>query len=373
MADAQIIFLTGTHPPSLAELGQTLRKAGCPAAYPRKELEAPFACRHEPEHDKLWFWQAIRRYFNDFGLPPIAAIPEARITPEALAFYGRALANAIARSAPDGDFIFVDHLTALIFPLVNIAMSILGFRSRIFFLYRHPAKDIHAMQKNEGQAAQLTEFIWRNLVTSTVLEGGREVEFVDLDNLDPHSWQDFLQDVCGYHYRKDTIPLLPAPQALPQGINLSHLTHGLYNALKAYSGGRRWQELLTAAQEAHAMQTEQNGWQFGDCIDSGELDAAAKRMLIQSREGSQPNGDSLPDRQEGLLQLLEDSERRLMEARQEYETRLFLQNQALATHYRNALQDETGLHRMELEPARRSRRKPRSGRVSKPRKPSKKP
>lgn len=370
MSAAQIIFLTGAHAPTLAELGRELLKAGCPAGYPRQELSGPFSCRHEPEHNKLWYWQAIRRYFDDFGLPPIAAVPEARLTPEALTFYGRALANAIVRSAPDGDFIFVDQLTALVFPLVNKAVNLLGLRSRAFFLYRHPAKDIYAMQKNEGQPAQLTEFIWRNLVTSVVLEGGQEVELVDLDSLDPFSWQNFLQDISGNRFHKDMMPLLPAPRPLPQGISLSPLTLDLYNALKACSGGSGWQDLLVAAQEAYSRQAEQNGWQFCDSIDSGELNASAKRMLIQAGDPTSAAGAAPLDSGEDLLQLLEDSERRLMEARQEYETRLFLQSQALAAHYRHALQDEKGLR--EFEPVRLTREKPRSERIRKTRKLQKK-
>lgn len=353
----EIVFLTGPQYGGVFDAARALAMAGASVGLPRADVASPQAVRNLPHHDGLWYWQAVRRYFDDYGLPPIAPVPPERITPEAQAYYSRALARTIARSAAQGPFICVDPLTSLILPLLSEACALLPESPQIWYFYRHPAKEIYAEKLERGQPPQLTEFCWRNMAATAVLYGGEAIRFIDMDAISANDWQRALDNIAAASGQNlACAPPPPAPLPQEAGIALSDLTIALFGGMRHFSATGDRAALTSAAQNAYDAQRAQDGWQFYDCLDCGTMHEHGKRLLMLAGENAsasaslplEPDEASLPAFIDGL-------ERELMRARDDYEAKLFLHSQALAARYRDSLLDARRLHEYEIADISRKR------------------
>lgn len=365
----------GTEAGGVYNLAGSFRKAGLSCGLPYAYVRNPLAVRHMPPHAGHFFWSVIRRFFEDFGLPPIAQIPADRISAEQKLYYTRLLARCISRSMEGESFIIADHLAAFVLAMVNEALTILEVESDAYFFYTAPEREIAALTETQGQPPKLTEFIWRNTLTSAIRQGGQNVKFIAVDMQTPESWAELIMAICKFYGQTELAkkPPLPVPRLLPSALNLSPLTTNLYAALLDYSSGGSWERLQAAANAAWEAQEAQNGWQYWDSLDCGSLHPHAKRLLSIAGKidaASEVSQDDCiwPEAQAGWQALLDKAERKLLDMRADYEYKLFLHSDSVHKFYQQRLTDEILLMRQkeaELRMNMRKRRKRHAKRVRK--------
>lgn len=311
---------------------------------PRPELANGAVSQHQPDHGHLWQWQALRRYFADFGLPPIAELPPALLSAEDRAYQARTFANCLGRSLDGGaPFFYADHLGALALPLLIEAAGILGVSWSAWFFFSHPGAEMARLRQERGVPLPLTEFIWRNVAAAAVVHGGEAVRLVDMDSLSPASWSSVSIEICGVPTPLPAQPHFPAPfERAP----LSPLTFRLHEALAGHAAGcAPWSALRDAALVTRQAMAEQSGWQYFDCLDCGALDAQAERLLaraqhLAAKEAAAGSGAGADAR--------DAAERELLRQQRDFATRLFLHDQSLRVRYQNSLEDLRRLHEREL-------------------------
>lgn len=324
----------GTPASGLAEVATALKQAGIKAGIPLPSLSSQLAIRDAPLHEKLWYWQAIRRFFDDFGLPPIAPVPEQRISPEAQEYYVSLFARTLGKLADAGFTLCVDELTIFALDLVAKAVNRLGARFEGWFLYRDPAQEVYDLRQKMGYPPQLSEYIWRNMTAHAALAVCNSITMVNMDILSQASWRDLLANIS-HHNDRAFFSSAPMPVMTPGFANISTLTKFLHDALNGTA-----KELNNAAQKVINRQIEQNGWQFVGCLDSGDLAEHAKRLLAltNSRQEEPATGELASHG--NAAELVDYLERQLMEERNNYEARLFLSQQSMAVWYQDRLKDE---------------------------------
>lgn len=364
----------GTERGGLYPMTKAFGESGLPCGAPLGMLRSTLASMHMPAHRHFWYWNALRRLFADMGLPPIAPVPPDRMTPEERGYYVTLLARCLMQHANNAAFICADHLTALALPLVAEALAALPVRTEMLFFFSHPAAEIRTLRLEQGQAPRLSEFVWRNTVAAAVLHGGANIHFVETDCADSASLRSLADEVSAFTGMRLAAPRLPAPppSALSHdGPSLSPLTVELYEALRDATRGGAREVLRKAAVKVHEAQWEQNGWQYLDCLDCGGIDSHARLLLAQSgrtadsaeeRGPVTPETLALPQDEADWPELLDAAERRLLEARQDFETRLFLHTDSLSRYYAEQLEDARRLHARELELLRERCRKSRKRR-----------
>lgn len=352
-----LVLLMGSECSGIYTLTKSFSELGLRCGQPFASLRNTLTIRHMPPHGGLWYWSAIRRFFEDMGLPPIAEVPEERLSPEAREYYIRLVARCLGQSLHGKSFICADHLTPLILPLVLRAVEEMNIHMEMYFFFSHPAREMEALRREQGQAFKLSEYVWRNTAAAAIRHGGRRLHVIEADALDGPAWQTVACEILelfgpdapalSEHFTTPHMEPLPALEESA----LSPLTRQLYGALHAYTQGKNWQMVETAAQTVYTLHVEQGGWQYVDCLDCGTLDAHAKRLLAQTGQSVQagaymPDGCStrLPDNQADWLALLDGAERKLLEARQDFESRLFLHSDSLHRYYMHRLEDERLLH-----------------------------
>ena len=338
MSNPRLLLFMGSECGGLYALAKTFGSMGLPCGLPFASLRNPLTVRHMPSHGGLWYWSAIRRFFEDMGLPPIAEVPEDRVSPEEREYYTRLVARCLGQSLQGGSFLCADHLTPLVLPLVLEAVEALKARVELYFFFSHPAREVAALRHNQGQAARLTEYAWRNTAAAAIRHGGQRVRFIEADALDATAWQSLAREILEF-FGPDAPPLpesfsAPRVEPLPPvgEAALSPLTRQLYEALRAHTRGEGRQALEEAGNAVYSAHVEQSGWQYVDCLDCGTLNSHARRLLAQagqSARAGQPEAPEacdprLPDDQAGWLALLDATERKLLEARQDFESKLFL-------------------------------------------------
>lgn len=353
MNRAQLIFLLGSECGGLYAAAGALRGSGLNVGVPRPELANPALVRHQPDHGHLWQWQALRRYFSDLGLPPIAEVPPDRLSPEERAYYAGTFARCLRRSLEVGTpFVCADHLGSLALPLLAEAAAMIGVSWSACFFFSHPAGEMALLRRDRGVPLPLAEFVWRNVATSAIVHSREGMRCVDMDALSPAAWRALYAEITGSD--APAVPPLPVPMVPPASVTLSAGTVRLYEGLSGYAAGRiSWSELRGTAREEYRAQQEQNGWQYVDCLDCGELDAQARRLLMQARAVAGGEGAEADPS--------EDAEREGLRREQDFAARLFLHNQSLRIRCQNALEDMRQRHEQELaalkEAARRRSRR----------------
>lgn len=343
---AQLTFLLGCEFGGLYAAADAFRAGGINVGVPRPELANTAVALHQPDHGNLWQWQALRRYFADLGLPPIAEVPPALLSAEHRSFQVRTFARCLGRSLDRGSpFFYADHLGALALPLLIEAAGQLGVSWAAWFFFSHPGAEMNRLRQERGVPLPLSEFVWRNVAACAVVHGGEAVGFVDMASLNPASWERLSTRICAAPTPLPAWPHSPAPFPRPP---LSPHTVRLYEALVEHAAGKApWSVLHAAALAAHQAMEEQSGWQYFDCLDCGALDAQAQRLLARAQHlGAEAAslGDGPPEEDPRGT-----AERELLRQQRDFATRLFLHDQSLRIRYQNSLEDLRRLHAREIE------------------------
>lgn len=346
IAMTRLVFLLGQECGGVYSVARSLRRLGFNVGLPLPKLAKPYAARHQPDHAQLWIWQALRRYFDDLGLPPIAEPPPDIISVEQRRYYIKNFARCLEQSLSGGPFFYADHLAALALPLFFKAAENIGIDWKAFFFFSNPADEISYLKIENGAPPKLSEFIWRNSASAAAVH--KQISFVDVDSIDMEKWKSLLGELTGK--RVDcAMPPIREIESESERIELSPLTSNLHAEMVkcAASGNRQRGALERSAREAAGAQAEQNGWQYFDYLDCLDLSERSKRILAHAdacRDGSfdvaSPEERDTFDPQslewEMLLQ------------RQDFAAQLFLHNQSLRRHYLNCLEDERLRHEHEI-------------------------
>lgn len=353
----KLLLFMGTERSGIYALVRTFGAMKLPCGFPIANLRNPLAVRHMPPYPQLWYWSAIRRIFEELGLPAVAEIPEDRVSPEERSLFVRTIARCLQKHLITESFLCGDHLTALVLPFVKDAIAQINATVQPYLFFTHPAREITILEREQGQPAALTEFMWRNTLVAALRHAGEDWRILDADSLNGNDWQALTADIVQtLRPGQQCVALtgLPAQEPLSsQGTGrLSAQTRRLYALLRDHVAGKvSLDEVRSAAQEMHALQMEQNGWQYVGCLDCGTLHQHAQRLLAQAEPEDEHADDSsvlLPDTEQGWLALLEEMEQKLLSARRDYDTALFLHSDSLHRHYMHLLEDERQLCATEI-------------------------
>lgn len=342
-----IALFMGSERSGIYEVTKCFQDYGLSAGMPFNTLRNHLTTRNMPAYIFHWYWTAIRRFFEDMGLPAIAEVPEDRISSEERAYYTRMFARCLFKLGGGKPYVCADSLTSLVLPMVLDALAANRQSFMLYFFFSHPAREIVSLKRDFGQARQLSEFIWRNITASAILHGGHRIRFIEREALDKEIIQKLAQEIYGTTLSSDFY--LPSIQTLPTDIELSAQTMELYNALCAYVRNENtWKNLEDVALTIFSQQTAQNGWQYVDCIDCGEMDAHAKLLLSRAGKDAAPGkkvdendlSGLLPENEAGWLALLDQTEQKILDARHDFETRLFMHSDSLHRACMQRLEDE---------------------------------
>lgn len=357
MSVKKLLLLMGTERSGVYSLVPALSNMNVPCGFPYASLRNPLAVRHMPPHPLLWYWSGIRRIFEELGLPAIAEPPLDRISPEEREIFIRTLARCLKQHLVSGSFLCGDHLTSLVLPFVSAAVAQNKAQSIGYLFFTHPAREIAVLKREKGQPAALTEFLWRNTIAAALRHCGQDLRIVNADSLDAAGWRELCREICreldfdetkvSAQVMPESVPGLP-PEDL---VSLSPLTNRLYCSLLQYAKKEiNYMQLQTVANEIYSAQAQQSGWQYVDCLDCGELHPHARNILAQMEtvEKSDAPLPLLPENQQGWFELLEAMEYKLIEARQEFDTKLFMHSDNLHRHYMHLLEDERKMFALSL-------------------------
>lgn len=357
MSVKKLLLLMGTERSGVYSLVPALSNMNVPCGFPYASLRNPLAVRHMPPHPLLWYWSGIRRIFEELGLPAIAEPPLDRISPEEREIFIRTLARCLKQHLISGSFLCGDHLTSLVLPFVSAAVAQNKAQSVGYLFFTHPAREIAVLKREKGQPAALTEFLWRNTIAAALRHCGQDLRIVHADSLDSAGWRELCREICRELDFDETkvaaqVMLASVPGLPPEElVSLSPLTHRLYSSLLQYAGKEiDYMQLQAVANEIHSAQAQQAGWQYVDCLDCGELHPHARNILAQmeTAEKSDAPLPLLPENQQEWFELLEAMEYKLMEARQEFDTKLFMHSDNLHRHYMHLLEDERKMFALSL-------------------------
>lgn len=341
MPEPPLILLMGSQGDGLYGVAESLKKAGLNCGLPLPFLANHLRSRHMPPHSGLWFWSAIRRIFEDLRLPAIAEPPPERISTEFTNYCATLLGRCLAASLRDGPAIIADHLTALALPFLLEALERLNVPCRMFFLFSDPRRGIAGLLRARGQAQALTEFAWRNTVAAAVRHAGRKIRFLEFDALDEQGWRKLAGEFETFLDVKAPMEAaFPPVSSLPGNIDLAPQTRELYEALCGHARGAcAFQALEYAAAKAFGEQRAQNGWQFVECLDCGEMKAHMHDILAGAGKPLADKGLLELEDSAGWADLLGAAERKLVDARNDFESRLFAISSGLHKFYMNQLED----------------------------------
>lgn len=335
MSGHSLIMFMGTEYGGLYQITNLLEKAGIKAGIPRKSLEN-FPSLRNSNIDTLHYWQIIRRFFDDLGLPPIAEPPATMINSQQIEYIVGAMARTLAILVNNSSFICADHLTALLLPYVKQACSKLKVPVKYYFFYSDPAKEIAEMQYTRGIPTPLSEYTWRNIVASAGRQSPASLRFINTDSLNNAELKKIVEEICtesGINY--DLSLECGAWESLsPANIVISPLTEQLYSALNSNDPVK----LFKTATENYTAFAAQDGWQFLDGLDNGILDQQCKRLLSHANHPTIPDNNmnmpiEIPDNEKAWFALLDECERKLLKTRQDYEEKLFLNTSAAQRYY----------------------------------------
>lgn len=273
-----LTMIMGPEEDGLYSFSRLLRNLGLNCGEPTAELlENPDRAR-TPAPELLWYWKAIRRFYLDMGLPPIAEVPSDMISDLEREYYSALFARSLMQSIKQTSFICADHLSPLVLPLLIKSLEIVekyGIAWRMYFFYANPARGIAGLLNKREKPVKLAEFVWRNTVTAAIRHAASQIRFVDVDRLNREETIILISEICEFYGCKEKIaqaqpPFIEPWPAVPP--SLSPLTWNLYHALQM--DGTK--EAEKAARTAWEAQTEQNGWQYMDCM---EYRLTAKNMF----------------------------------------------------------------------------------------------
>ena len=349
------LLFMGTEASAMYPVLARLRSLGVKCGAPLQRLHKPLASRFTPEHANLWYWEAIRCIFDELGLPPIAEIPVSRISCEAREYYTRMLARCLGRHLCEDSYICADHLTAFVLPFVLDAFKYIDVSVYIYLFVSHPAYEIARRKYEIGCPAQLTEFIWRNTMLSAIRYGNEKIRIVNSECFTAGNINRLFGDVL-FTINKDTEEKLSSIlsdtiKIETSNISLSPYTRDVYEALCLYQRGEsEWKTLHSVANDIYTAGEQFNGWQFVDCIEPSVVDGFAGYIAANAYKlfNDEEKDKLVADEKEEWIVLLENAERRLMEARQEFDAKLFINADLLYKYYSRLIEDERQMHKQKL-------------------------
>lgn len=352
MRTPSLLLFMGTEGSGLYQYASIFKEMGFSCGMPYAFLRSTLAAKRMPPHESHSYFSAIRRIFGDLGLPPIAEVPPDRIGGSQFEYFSNLVCRCLLSHTAKNPYLCADNITALALPFVLHAIELGTIRLKSYFFFTNPEKEAASLLVKYGQPTKLSEFIWRNTLVAAIRNCGPNMEFIDSDTVDWDSFYLLKKDIYDFFGLDVTqvdmefsLPVV-ANTISPHGsIKLSSLTTDLYEALKSYTRDKDFSNLKTLANKAYSLQSEQNGWQYFDCLDCGELEAHA-RLLLNESSGAQcacPDddniflSDTLSDKD--LPAFLDSVERKLVAAQNEYAGKLFLHTSSLSTYYAHKFDD----------------------------------
>lgn len=241
----------------------------------------------------------------------------------------------------------------------------------LYFFFSHPAREISQLKRAHGQPQALSEYAWRNNIVAAARHGGKLVNFINADELDTTALVNLINEISRrLEAKQPEIPKAALSSFLLEPAydkaTLSPLTTRLYQALNSYSQTKEFGSLEETVNILHCAQSEQNGWQYVDCLDCGELSSHAARLNAQMDHGVNEKGEeffpdssnmlALPDNQLAWFDLLDMAEQKLVEARRNFESELFIHTDSLHRYYMHLLADERRIAASEKEQSKEKNR-----------------
>ncbi len=356
-----LILFMGSEASGLYQYAGIFKNMGIPCGMPYAFLRSTLAAKRMPSHEYHSYFSAIRRFFGDLGLPPIAEAPPDRIESSQFEYYSNLVCRCLLSHTAKNPYLCADHFTALVLPFVLRAIDLGTIRLKSYFFFTNPENEAASLLESQGQPAKLSEFAWRNTLVAAIRNCGRNIEFIDSDNMDMDSFAHLKKEILDFFDMDDagiktgfSLPVV-ANTVSPNGsLELSSLTMNLYEALKAHTGNKDFGRLKTLTDNAFALQSEQNGWQYFDCLDCGELDAHARLLLNESSYDQCsvcPSDNDIASidtpSNENLAAFLDDVEHKLVVAQNDYAGKLFLHASSLSTYYTHKFDDALSIARHE--------------------------
>ena len=355
-----LILFMGSEASGLYQYAGIFKNMGIPCGMPYAFLRSALAAKRMPSHEYHSYFSAIRRFFGDLGLPPIAEAPPDRIESSQFEYYSNLVCRCLLSHTAKNPYLCADHFTALVLPFVLRAIDLGTIRLKSYFFFTNPENEAASLLESQGQPAKLSEFVWRNTLVAAIRNFGRNIKFIDSDDMDMASFAHLKKEILDFFGMGDQgietgfyLPVV-ANAVYPNGsVPLSSLTMNLYEALKANTDNKDFGRLRTLADKAFELQSEQNGWQYFDCLDCGELDAHARLLLnensydqcsVRPYDNNIASIETPPN--ENLAAFLDDVEHKLVAAQNDYAGKLFLHASSLSTYYTHKFDDalSVGLH-----------------------------
>lgn len=337
----RLVIALGTEQGGVYRLAATLRSLGFRCMISDQE-QSNLALLRNQRPSTLNFCRVIRRIFADFGLPIISEPPWSRLSAEEWEYYSGTIARSLIKNIESNIHIIADHAASFLLPLIAAACGRMNIFVSYKFLYSNPGIAMADLKEQLGVPQQLSEFVWRNAVSAVARHPSENTAFIDADALGKNDLERLVKQISadtGQEARKPVesgwrkrytsqLPVLPE-------------TNALYLALKSDDPVAR----NDCAMRNYNAFLAQNGWQFVDCLDCGELETKEDRMLAPSYLPSNPSEEDITPQWEDLL---DECERKLLDTRRNYEARLFIHSHSAQRHYEERLAAEKELIRNEL-------------------------
>lgn len=385
MSAKTLTMFMGAESDGLYEMARIFRGLGFNCGEPYPELRACPERSRYLDPDFLWYWNAIRRFFCDVGLPPIAEVPEELTGPTEKEYHATLFARTLMQSLRKGSFICADHITALVLPLLLQSLAMLqknGISWRLYFFYANPARGISHLLLKKGIPSRLGEFVWRNTAAAAMRHASRQIRFIGADRLDLAAMNALIREIAEFYGGETDFPEIEPPFAYAQPetpMTLFPSTKRLYQALEKGTAKER----ENAGRQAHLAQSEQGGWQYMDCLeyrpnglenfvhrtglsstgDKCATDAGLSPPEPEPWEKGGPKTLNCPEKEARVkesrdenaawLGLLDMAERSVLDIRNEYLARLFRHADALGRNYQGILKN---LQRLDEDPAKNTGR-----------------
>lgn len=342
MRFSPLVMFMGCEGSGLYQYAHAFKRLGIPCGMPYSFLRSSIAAKRMPSHASHSYYSAIRRFFGDLGLPPIAEVPSDRIDGSQFEYFSTLICRCLLSQLGEQPYLCADHLSALAMPIVMRAFKLGNMRSKSYMFFRNPENEVSSLLIKYGQPVRLSEFIWRNTLASAIVNWGPNITFIESDHMTAESFELLKNDIfsfCGKEIGPSSVDYVPnidnfISPAHP--ILLSSLTMDLYEALVNYIKNNDFINLNNIAGKIYSFQMEQNGWQYADCLDCGEIYSHANLLLNEDskkiKSGHAYDDERFlfsPQQDDELITLLDISERKLVDVQNDLAGRLFLHTSSL--------------------------------------------
>ena len=138
-----LILFMGSEASGLYQYAGIFKNMGIPCGMPYAFLRSTLAAKRMPSHEYHSYFSAIRRFFGDLGLPPIAEAPPDRIGRSEFEYYSNLVCRCLLSHTAKNPYLCADHLTALVLPFVLQAIDPGTIRLKSYFFFTNPEKMVN--------------------------------------------------------------------------------------------------------------------------------------------------------------------------------------------------------------------------------------